>query len=97
MPVVVPRVFWEFGGHLYAHRWLEPNVEFLKEILRVRRVGEVLGRAVEQLIGQPEHDVAALVHADFPLCIETLESRCSELPLLLATTQNRLLEWSRNP
>ncbi|MGB8590285.1 MAG: hypothetical protein WA755_07025 [Candidatus Acidiferrales bacterium] len=94
-----PPCLWEFGGHLYTHRWLEPNVTFLKEILRMRRVGEVLSRAVERLTGQPEHDVAASVHADLPLCLETLEFRCSKLPLLLATTQqpNRPLEWSRNP
>jgi hypothetical protein len=94
-----PPCLWEFGGLLYMHRWLEPNVTFLKGILRVRRVEEVLSRALERLIGQPEHDVAELVHADLPLCIETLESRCSELPLLLETTQqpNKLLEWSRNP
>jgi len=66
---------------------------------RVSRVGEVLSQAVERLIGQAEHDVAALVKADLSLCIETLESRCAELPLLLETTQQpgRLLEWSRTP
>jgi len=94
-----PPCLWEFEGHLYTHRWLEPNVTFLRGILGVSRVGEVLSQAVERLIGQPEHDVAALVKADFSLCIETLESRCAELPLLLETTQQpgRLLEWSRRP
>lgn len=94
-----PPCLWEFGGHLYTHRWLEPNVAFLKEILRVRRIEEVLSRAVARLIGQAEHDVAELIHADLPRCIETLDLRCAELPLLLATTQqaDQLLEWSRNP
>jgi hypothetical protein len=94
-----PPCLWEFEGHLYTHRWLEPNVTFLRGILGVSRVGEVLSQAAERLIGQPEHDVAVLVKADFSLCIETLESRCAELPLLLETTQQpgRLLEWSRKP
>src|SRR6266576_3591907 len=55
-----PPCLWEFEGHLYAHRWQEPNVNFLKRILAVKRVGEVLAQAVERLVGQPEHDAAAL-------------------------------------
>jgi hypothetical protein len=30
---------WEFNGHLYSHRWLEPNVEFLSRTLTVSAVG----------------------------------------------------------
>jgi len=92
-----PPGLWEFGGHLYTHRWLEPNVMFLKGTLSVTRVGEVLNRSAEKLIDQPEHDAAAAIQADFPLCIETLESRCAELPLLLETAQrpDTLLEWSK--
>jgi hypothetical protein len=94
-----PPCLWDFAGHLYTHRWLEPNVTFLKGILSATRVEEVLSRAAKRLIGQPEHDGAASVQEDFPLCIETVESRCSELPLLLETTQKpgSLLEWSRKP
>jgi hypothetical protein len=91
-----PPCLWEFEGHLYEHRWLEANVSFLKETLNVTGVGEVLKRAVERLTEQPEHEVAAGVLADLPLCIATLESRCAELPLLLQTKQESTasLEWS---
>jgi hypothetical protein len=82
-----PPCLWGFEGHLYEHRWLESNVNFLKETLTVKRVGEVLAQAVKRLVGQPEYDTAAAVQQDFPLCIDTLESRCAELPQLLATTQ----------
>jgi hypothetical protein len=91
-----PPCLWEFEGHLYTNRWLEPNVACLKGILSVTGVGEVLSRAVERLIGQPEHDVAALVQADFPLCTETVKIRCAEFPQLLAITQRPDAdhEWS---
>ncbi len=91
-----PPCLWKFEGLLYEHRWLEPKVTFLKETLNVTGVSEVLKRAVEHLIEQPEHEVAARVLSDLPSCIATLESRCVELPLLLQTTQQSAssLEWS---
>jgi hypothetical protein len=91
-----PPCVWEFEGHLYTHRRLEPNVNFLKGILTVQRVNEVLLKAVERLVGQPEHDAAAAVQEDFPLCTATLEARCAELPQLLETTQepSATLAWS---
>jgi hypothetical protein len=91
-----PPCLWGFEGHLYEHRWLEPNVTFLKETLNATGVSEVLRQAVDRLTEQPEHEVAAAVLADLPLCIATLESRCAELPLLLQTTQKSTLslEWS---
>lgn len=91
-----PPCLWAFGGHLYAHHWQEQNVDFLKGALTVVAVKDVLKRAVEHLVGQPEHAAAELVQADFPLCTATLESRCTELPRLLATNQEptTLLTWS---
>ncbi len=91
-----PPCLWEFEGHLYSHRWLEPNVTFLKGVLNVPGVSEVLTRGVERLVDQPEHDVAALIKADVPLVIEILQARCAELPQLLETTQepSRLLAWT---
>jgi hypothetical protein len=55
-----------------------------------------LARAVERLIGQPEHSAAAEVLADLPLCAVTLDARCNELPRLLETTRDStaLLAWS---
>lgn len=93
-----PPCLWDFEGHLYTHRWLEPNVTFLKKVLNVPGVSEVFSRAVKCLVDQPEHSVAEVMQADFPLCIATLEARCAELPLLLETTTeepSRPQEWSR--
>jgi hypothetical protein len=90
-----PPCLWEFEGHLYAHRWLEPNVTFLRKALDERTVQEVLTRAVGRLVGEPEHEIATLVQSDFPLCVATLEARCAELPLFLETTQESAsLAWS---
>jgi hypothetical protein len=75
---------------------LDANVRFLKEKLRSQEVGEVLNQAVARLVESPEHEVAEEVLSDFPLCIETLEARCSQLPRLLEVTQEpgKSLEWS---
>lgn len=91
-----PPCLWEFEGHLYEHRWQEANVNFLEGILTVQRVGEVLVQAVDRLAGQPEHDTAAAVQQDLPLCTATVEARSAELPQLLETTQysSTMLEWS---
>jgi hypothetical protein len=91
-----PLCLWEFAGHLYEHRWLEPNVSFLRETLSVRTVSDVLIRAVDQLVGQTEHAQAAGIQEDFALLESTLEARCSELPRLLSTKQSPALQltWS---
>ena len=89
-----PPCLWSFEGHLYEHRWREPNVNFLKETLTVPKVNDVLLQAVNRLVGQPEHDAAAAVQEDVPLCIEALEARCAELPQLLATVQQSTTELS---
>ena len=62
-----PPCLWGFEGHLYTHRWLEPNVTFLKGTLNVPGVTEVLRRAVDRLIGQSEHELAAGIREDLPL------------------------------
>ena len=91
-----PPRLWEFEGHLYAHRWLEPNVNFLKGFLTVQRVSDALVQSVERLVGQPEFDAATAVQQDFPLCTTTLKARCAELPQLLETVQQSSseLSWS---
>ncbi len=82
-----PPCLWGFEGHLYTHRWLEPNVTFLKGTLNVPGVTEVLSRAVDRLIGHSEHELAAGIREDLPLLTDTLQVRCAELPRLLETTQ----------
>lgn len=82
-----PPCLWEFGGYLYTHRWLEPNVAFLRRILDPGTAGDALNRAVERLAGQPEHGTAAAVEGDLPLCEEILVARCAQLPRLLETAQ----------
>ena len=91
-----PPCLWEFEGHLYTHRWLDPNINFLRRTLTVSAVSDVLRRAVEKLINQPEHQVAARLLAQIPMCSEMLAARCTELPTLLAERQkpDTLLTWS---
>jgi hypothetical protein len=91
-----PPCLWDYEGHLYEHRWLQPNVAFLARTLEPRGVEALLARAVDVLAGEPEHAVATAMLEDLPLCRETLEARCQELPRLLATVQTagELLEWT---
>jgi len=92
-----PPCLWEFAGHLYAHRWLEPNIIFLRSILNLRAIEELLSRATDRLVGQPEHDTAKALLADLPLCNSVVEERCKELPRFLETGQkpNEFFTWSR--
>jgi hypothetical protein len=91
-----PPCLWEFEGHLYAHRWLDPNVAFLKRVLNLPGVIEMINRAVDRLVGQLEHDVAVQIQTDLPLLTATLQARCAELPQLLETIQEpaRSRAWS---
>jgi hypothetical protein len=92
-----PPSLWDFEGHLYENRWLQPNVDFLKGALTIQRVSDVVTRAAERLVGQFEYDAAVEIRDHIPLCIETLKSRCIELPQLLEKYQKagELLDWSR--
>ena len=91
-----PPCLWEFDGHLYAHRWLKSNVDFLRRTLTMAAVTNVLERAASQLINGPEHEIASRMLADVPMRTEMLAARCAELPTLLATTQEpgTVLRWS---
>lgn len=91
-----PPCLWDFEGHLYSHRWLEPNIEFLRRTLDVPAVTSVLSRAVEAPNGEPEHQLAERMLAEISARTEMLAVRCTELPNLLATTQEAgtMLEWS---
>jgi hypothetical protein len=89
-----PPWLWEFGGHLYEHRWLEPNVTFLRRTLNPQEVNNALSRAVARLGGLPEQEKAVKIQSDVPRCAETVAARCVELPHLLETKQEsgKLLE-----
>ena len=91
-----PPCLWEFEGHLYSHRWLEPNVAFLNRVLGVRGVSKITNRAVDRLVGQLEHDVAVQIQTDLPLLTAALQARCAELPQLLESTREpgRTHAWS---
>jgi hypothetical protein len=78
---------WEFEGHLYSHRWLPSNVQLLSRTLTASLVSAVLGRAVDELTNQPEHQIAARMLAEIPMRHELLAARCAELPILLAKTE----------
>jgi hypothetical protein len=92
-----PPSLCEFEGHLYSRRWLEPNVDSLKQALTAHNVSDALDRAVEQLIGQSEHETASAVRGDFPLCVETVQARCDELPRLLQISDqsSKPLHWTK--
>jgi hypothetical protein len=85
-----------FEGHLYTHRWLEPNVTFLKEALNVPEVTEALSRAVDRPIDHSEDKLAERIREDRPLLTDTLQARCAELPRLPEATQEpgRPHAWS---
>jgi len=91
-----PPCLWEFAGHLYAHRWREENIRFLRETLHPSGASEALCQAVDRLVNEPEYPIAAEVQADLPLCADTLTARCAELPHLLEITHEsgRIFEWS---
>jgi len=92
-----PPCLWECEGLLYNHRWLELNVNFLKEVLTVGRVSSVLTHAVAGLRDQLDHNVAKGVQDDFQLCDKVVETRCMELPQFLATNQQSCTDfaWSK--
>jgi hypothetical protein len=92
-----PPSLWEFEGHLYSHAWLESNIGFLNQFLGPPIARQALHHAVQRLVG-PQREVAAQMLADLPLLSETLEARCRELPLILATSsESHPLEWSDEP
>ena len=41
-----PPCLWEFGGHLYTHRWLNANIRFIKGILNAGEASAALNRSV---------------------------------------------------
>jgi hypothetical protein len=89
-----PPCLWDFEGHLYTHRWLKPNVDFLRGNLSVHSVRDLLVRAVGGLAGHEELGAAAAIQEDFSLCTATVETRCSELPKFLETVQQPSLDFS---
>jgi hypothetical protein len=93
-----PPKLWEFEGHLYSHKWLTTNVAFLKRALTPQGVAEVLAEAVSNLADDEAAPIALGIQEDFPLCMDTLKSRCSELPRILETrddTAKPLPEWTK--
>lgn len=48
-----PPCLWEFQGHLYTHRWLQPNVDFLKKALTPGAVKDLVAATVHGLPATP--------------------------------------------
>ncbi|HEY6768845.1 MAG TPA: hypothetical protein VI386_29160 [Candidatus Sulfotelmatobacter sp.] len=92
-----PPCLWEFGGHLYSHRWLTANVAFLKTALTPQAVIDILNKAVGKLADDESYQTAQKVQEDIPLFIETLRSRCDELPKILGTRDeiSKAVDWKR--
>jgi hypothetical protein len=92
-----PPSLWDFEGHLYSHKWLPTNVALLKRALTPQSVVEVLTRAVSKLADDEAAPTALGIQEDIPFCMDTLKSRCSELPRILETRDdisNPLPEWT---
>jgi len=92
-----PPTLWEFAGHLYTHRWLEPNVGFLAMTLQASRVTEVLRSAAARLATEAEGDEAGRVLAGLATRTAVLSHRCRDLPRILAEARQPgvLPEWSQ--
>jgi len=90
-----PPCLWEFEGHLYSNCWLESNVNFLKKRLSVEAARTVIEQSVEKLANEPEQEMALEIQKDWPLCEETVASRCEQLKRTLATVSEpgKLSEW----
>jgi len=89
-----PPCLWDFEGHIYHRRWLEPNIAFLRKKLTVPNVKITLAKAVNRLAGTPECEIAMRVGQDFPRLVETVRSRCEMLPRLLETVHHSMFwEW----
>jgi hypothetical protein len=84
-----PPCLWEFEGHLYSHKWLPANVAFLKRALSPQSIVEVLTQAVSNLAGDEAARTALGIQEDIPLCMDTLKTRCSELPRILESRDDR--------
>ncbi len=92
-----PPSLWEFEGHLYSHKWLSTNVAFLKTGLTPQRVAEALTQAVSKLADDEAAPTALGIQEDIPFCMDILKSRCSDLPRILETRDDRakpLPEWT---
>ncbi len=77
----------EFAGHMYKHRWLPANVEFLRSRLATNVIEKNLHKAVQTLQSESEHSVAAEMETDWPLCVDLFERNCAKLCLDLATKE----------
>jgi hypothetical protein len=89
-----PPSLWDFAGNLYSHRWLQPNVDFLRRTLTVSAVRDGLKRAAECLADEPERGVAGRVVGDLPSRVDALEKRCADLATILETTQkDTIMAW----
>ena len=93
-----PPVLWDFEGHLYAHRWLDPNLEFLRHALTPATLSHLITGALERLADEPEQLIARQMTADLPDRLVRVQSRCLELPERLGTIPNletTSFEWRR--
>jgi hypothetical protein len=79
-----PPCLWEYSGHMYSHRWLEPNVRFLAGFLKPSNVLDHVRRAVAVLSATPEASIAEQVLRDALDRTAVLASRCAEPPKILA-------------
>jgi len=85
---------WESDARIHAG-WQPENIEFLRERLTFEYIMQKLESAAAHLLDTPEHGLALSMIADATSNHELLQSRISELPLLLSKMPRAGLEgWS---
>ena len=74
-----PPCLWDFEGHLYSHRWLDANVEFLQGALTASKVADVLELAVKRLADDPSTRLPPAYSGNCgvePTCSKRVASSC---------------------
>lgn len=75
---------WEHDSSIYDTGWLKPNVQFLRQTLKVDYVLKMTKQAATRLAGEPESELAQSLVADAYRNREVIEHRVQELPILLS-------------
>ncbi len=83
---------WENDAEVYDRGWSLENVRFLREFVTTERVIRAIQNAALCLERDPESEQAARIAADIDDRIELIDSRVSELPDLLFSSQS--VGWS---
>lgn len=79
---------WEHDANVYDRGWTEANLLFLRNFLTVDQVGQGIREATARLQHEPEREIADQINAEVEVRRDLIETRVTELPTLLATSQS---------